>query len=519
MKMTGKRIVHRKIPQSVWLRITMLVGIPMLAVFFLLLAGCRMENRPAETTPAISTPVERPNASREEPLARRPVWSRSLFVKDDYIFFVHPATNRLMRYHVTNEIGEILWSQPVYEFFFLSGNKLYVRNLDDGFLYSLDTDGEKVERLFSIPFEDGLLLGDVMYLLARPEGESAILYQYEPKHGFWSMYILEGSHQWDTDAAVFGNGILYYVQETAGRESVIARTLDTGQKVEAYQALYPGKGQLHSLIWQNGVLYFIDEGSGLCAVDDTGEVSRLPTEGNRVLAVLSDGILLGNSQKAHDSIFYGNKEGHGVEFSSGIVHAGYGMRAVISRQNSAGKERIALVKYPEDEEQAVLTGSLAVLKVGQQHALAMFYDWDEYFLLNLLTGEAERLAGDTIEPTHVTIKTYLEETSKNQTPYQEEVDKASPATLAQLYAAAFCRNDRYTMSRLSSNGAKLPLFYPCYAKGFRLSKLEETDKRFVFALDLSGFASAGHIAHLPPNMQQARLVVTRTSAGWKVNLE
>ena len=122
--------------------------------------------------------------------------------------------------------------------------------------------------------------------------------------------------------------------------------------------------------------------------------------------------------------------------------------------------------------------------------MAMFYDWDEYFLLNLLTGEAERLAGDTIEPTHVTIKTYLEETSKNQTPYQEEVDKASPATLAQLYAAAFCRNDRYTMSRLSSNGAKLPLFYPCYAKGFRLSKPEETISARV-CIDLSDLSLRG----------------------------
>ena len=491
-----------------------------LLAVFLLLAGCREPVEPTETLPSSTTTAESQKHASDEPLAKKPVWSSSLFVKDEVLYYVHPTTGCLMRYDLKEEEGGAIWSLPVYESFFLSGDRLYVRNQRDGHLYSLSTDGGDVEKLFSIPFEQGLMLGDAMYLLARPEGELAVLYMYQPKHAYWSVYVLDGSDDLASDMFVFGSDVFYYVQESGGRETLVARRLETGTKEEVYHALYPGKGQLHSLVWRDGVLYFIDEGAGLCSLDGKGQITRLPTQGDRVLAVLEDGFLLGNSDIGHDAIFYGNREGQEVEFFGGIVQAAYGMRAIIARRNQAGTERVSLVKYPEDEEQQTFTGSLAALRAGQQYALAMFYDTDGYAFINLSTGQTELIAGTKIEPQNVSIDTYLsEKTDKYQTPSQEEVAGAAPVRLAQVYAAAVSRNDRYTLRLLSSNAAKVPLYYPLEASGFQLNKLEETDKRLVYALDFSGYASTGHIAFLPSNLRQARLILTKTAAGWKVDLE
>lgn len=448
------------------------------------------------------------------------VLSTQLWRRGSTIVLVSPLDNCLTCLDLTTGKSTVICDLPAYREFLVLENRVFFRNLDTGELCAVNMDGTELTTYYRMPFGSGAMKNGVLYFLGDPESISGetLLYSYDPLNGVWSTTLLNGCALSPTrQTAVFLNDALYYIASDLGVERIIRQTIGTGERTVLYTVGRTGSGYLTELYASHGTLYFHDRASGSTYSWIAGSelLDRIEMAGDRLYAVLTEGLLFGSTEAGGEKLFFGNLIGNSAEYRSGVVMTTGGSRALVRRSGDNGEDQLAIVKYPEDEDQALLTGTLLDYRTdGSGNAVVFFYDSDTCTYVNLMSGQTQPVAVNPVSQTVCAVEQYLLQPGTLLS--ADALQTETPHRLAQAFATAVARNDWHTLAVLLPDGIHA---YPTVRmKSWSVSRNEQssTETSETYRIVYTPYAEADSwcLSYAPGVLRSGSLTLVRDEAGW-----
>lgn len=492
------------------------------AVMLSALTACRStpESGGQTTTPVVTvSPNEEPDPL-DDIHQEKTVQSTQLWCHANKLVFVAPHDNRLTRVELSTGRTTAICDLPAYREFLVIEDRIFFRNLDTGELCAVNENGTELRRYFKMPFCRGAMKDSVLYFLNSDgaDGGDAVLYTYNPLDGIWATAILSGcTLSPNRQTTVFIGDALFYLANDTGVDRLIRQTLETGERTVIYTASQAGSGRLTNLYAANNTLYFHDRSNGETYRYADGAPPRSVTvAGDRIYAVLTEGILFGTVEAGGDRLFFGNTLGDYTEYRHGIVMAAGGPRALV-RRTSGGLDVLAMVKYPEDEAQTLFTGLIShVAADNAGHAVVFFYDTTAYTYVNLSAGKTEEFSMPAVELERLPAADYIAAGEKPHTVLAEtDLTAIAPQQFVQLFATAAAKNDRYTLAMLSGDIGSYP---PIRIKSWTISRSEQSsdEARVTYRINYALYtpADAWCMEYAPEIIRTGSLTFVQQEDGW-----
>lgn len=443
-----------------------------------------------------------------------------LWRRGSTIVLVSPLDNRLTSLDLTTGQSAAICDLPADREFLILENRVFFRNRDTGELCAVNMDGTELTTYYRMPFGSGAMKNGVLYFLGDPESVSGetLLYSYDPLNGVWSTTLLNGCALSPTrQTAVFLNDALYYIASDFGVERIIRQTIGTGERTVLYTVGRTGSGYLTELHVSHGTLYFHDRASNSTySWIANGELlDRIEMAGDRLYAVLTEGLLFGSTEAGGEKLFFGNLIGHSAEYRSGVVMTTGGSRALVRRNGDNGEDQLAIVKYPEDEDQALLLGSLMDYRTdGAGNAVVFFHDSDTCTYVNLMSGQTQTVSVSPVALKVCPVEQYLLQPGTQLS--ADALQTATPQQLAQAFATAVARNDWHTLGVLLPDG--LHAYPTVRMKSWSVSRNEqtstETSETYRIVYTPYAEADAWCLSYAPGILRSGSLTLVRDEAGW-----
>ena len=486
------------------------------------LTACRSTPESGEqtTTPAVTVSPDAEPDPLDDIHQEKTVQSTQLWCHANKLIFVAPHDNRLTRVELSTGQTTAICDLPAYREFLVIEDRIFFRNLDTGELCAVNENGTELRTYFKMPFCRGAMKDSVLYFLNSDstDGGDAKLYTYDPLGGVWATTILSGcTLSPNRQTAVFIGDALFYLANDTGVDRLIRQTLETGERTVIYTASQTGSGRLAELYASNNTLYFHDRSNGETYRYADGAPPRsIAVAGDRIYAVLTEGILFGSAEAGGDRLFFGNTLGDYTEYRHGIVMAAGGPRALV-RRTTDGVDELAMVKYPEDETQTLFTGRISHMAADNAgHAVVFFYDTSAYTYVNLSAGKTEEFTMPAVELERLAAADYIAAGARPHTILAEtDLTAVAPQQFVQIFAAAVAKNDRYTLSMLAGNIGSYP---PVCVKNWTINRSEQSSDearvtyRITYALYTQ--ADAWCMEYAPELIRSGSLTFVQREDGW-----
>lgn len=450
------------------------------------------------------------------------VLSTQLWRRGSTIILVSPLDSCLTCLDLSTGESTTICELPAYREFLILEKRVFFRNLDTGELCAINMDGTELTTYYRMPFAHGAMKNDVLFFLSDAENISGetLLYSYDPLNGVWSTTLLNGCSLSPTrQTAVFLDDALYYIASDLGVERVIRQTIGTGERTVLYTVGRTGSGYLTELCVAHGALYFHDRSndSTYCWKANSELLDRIEMAGDRLYAVLTEGLLFGSSEEGSEKLFFGNLIGNSAEYRSGVVMTTGGSRALVRRSGSNGEDQLAIVKYPEDEDQALLVGTLLDYRTdGAGNAVVYFYDSDSCVYVNLMSGQTQPVSVQPVSQTVCAIEQYLLQPGTLLD--AKALQTATPQQLAQAFATAVSRNDWHTLAVLLPDGIHA---YPTVRmKSWNVIRNEqsshETSETYRIVYTPYTETDSWCLSYAPTVIRSCSLTLVYENAGWRL---
>ncbi len=494
-----------------------------LLIFATLLVSCKPGDTPAvsETVKSGVTTTENKVTPPEiEEPAEETIYSTKLYVDDEQIVYVSPTTGYLMRTTRKDSKSTNLYEGTVWEEFLVAGGRILFRDTQTGHISSIKLDGNEYTKLFKMPFYHGIMRRGSLYFIDTSNMvDETVLYVYTINDEKWSTHILAGNRQsCSRQTIVFGDDNLYYLSITDNTVSIISMNYENGEKRTIFTAARGERLAIPELFGSKGGIYYSDPFENRFIYMGKDErPTYYPTGGDRIFAVITEGLLFAKSENYFGNLLIGNTEGQVTECKSGKVLSYHGARAFIQRLDVNGREYATLVKYPEDVEQIVIHGEIHTLITHDRYALAFFYDNNKSYLIDMAEAEAIEYELENPNPEEVTIDQYLSEgKDKNIVPSASSLLMASPGELVAVFTNAAVNNDRHTLIRLYGSEEKLPPYPDLYMKSYTVQKESDTGERIVYTIDYVPYSERDDVflGYWPEVLDEGMIILIKTESGW-----
>ena len=441
------------------------------------------------------------------------------------MIFVSPRESELVR--IDRETGRslTLCDAPVYREFLVLEDRVFFRNTETGYICAVNTDGSNLLSYYQMPFCNGVMKDGVMYFINTEDNfeNEAVLYSYEPLEGIWSTSILSGCYLSPVRrTVVFSDDAVYYISSTADAERIIRQSLDTGERTVVYTTGRSQTGCLTELYLSGDTLYFYDAAAGaICRYEDGDtEVQQLDLPGDRLYAVLVDGLLFASSEAGGSKLFFGNAAGQSAEYQGGVVMTAGASRALVRRSGDEGEDILAVVKYPEDEVQEQISGLMNYVATDNAgNAVVFFYGAYSCYYVDLNSGEIQEYEVEPLYLDRLPIDRYIAGEEEGPAVLAGfDLETTTPQQFARAFAAAVADGDRLSLAVLLSGRADLHAFPPVQMKSWRISRDEtETDEnRVTYLIEYTPYAQADmlYLQFAPAIISSCRLTFELNEDGW-----
>lgn len=493
----------------------------------MLLAGCQTGNEPEDTGDTSGTKQSATSADNKnggQPPATDPVLSSNLYVDENILIFVNPVNKRLSRVERDSGDISILYHSKVWDEFFVVGELIYFKELSSETICSVGLDGKKLEKYSRMPFYKGVMINGVMYFIADPDYlHETVLYSYSLSDGAWSSTVLAGNIQSPMRRTIeFTTDRIYYTTVSGAKAGIMEYIFETQEKSIVFPRDSQSTARVSEIILSSGKLYFNNPiWDGFYVLDRHKELSYYSVPGDRICGVLDDEILFSD---AGDILFRGNAAGQVSECIGGIVLADYSSKALILRGTSAGKDKIALVKYPEDVIQDSFEGIYYKTYKNGGYALVFMYDWEFSYFVDMEQGDISQIQTGQLSLSEVSLDKYLEQAKNGGViPSQDELKDALPMMLAKVFAEAAAQNDRITLNILLPKNNVLPPYSPVYLKSWKIeaSEYENSETSIVYKIKFVPYSEMDLFFsdYWPGIFTSGTLALSRTDGSWKIVYE
>lgn len=495
------------------------------------LCACSGSSGPDETTASgttsasVQTTTAAPGIDDTE---LGPILSTKLVCTSSSALFVDPQSCLLTMLDRAAGTTSAVCSERAWDEFFLVGGTVYFRSLDTGRICSVTVDGGVVTEYFEMPFRRGLIENGKMFFIDTENYTSdVVLYTYTPASGEWQTTMLTGCRLSPIrDTVVFGGGCLYYTALDGTENSVVRISLPDGARTVLYSVSAESSARVLSLTFANNKLYFHDRMLyGYFCVNSSGDLSQYYIDGDRIFGVLSDGLLLGYSYNYDGNLLLGSSGGQTAECRGGDVLACGQSRALVHRWSQYGGDRVVVVKYPEDLEQKVISGTPLKLLAGADGVVALFIaESQKIIIIDISSGKTYSYPSQyTYLPESVELNAYLAgadvgEAPLGLTPSDLALRSATAEELANVFATAVARSDRYTLMRLLGEDTELAAYMPTASASYTLSLNASSAERAEFTVTYKTYSAPDSFyrGFWPKSLSASILTLVRSQGVWKL---
>ncbi len=483
-----------------------------------ILAGCGAEKEESSETSSAYTSVQLSSDDREP--GKTSVYSRSteLYADGDTIIYADPIDDRIKILDKQSGSGRTLFENRIIGEFIVENGVVWFGDAESGKLSAGNMETGEVTAYYMLPFGSGVKIGSEFYFVdGKSYGQETALYRYDIDRGIWETRVLSGNSRTpNRETVAFGKSELWYISKQNGSVSVYALTYGVWDSRKLYEA--SAGNAVAELVVCGDELFFSDtSGTVYSAKSGESKASVYLTGGVRVLGKTSEGVLFQKNWGYAKKLYLGNSDGVVADVEGGLAVSTYESRTLL-RRASDGKERLVMVKYPEDTETFSLECSVYDFVGTERYTLAFICDSSYLYLFDMKTGKVYYFDSEKITHTEVQIEEYLNGGGALICPSEESLSQASPAQIAALFCAAFRRGDRYTMELLAG-GAELAPFDGFTLKACRVSAAAEGDGFFDFTLEYDFWTENDAIvlAGMPEFIRNGKLRVVLSDGVWRVD--